>query len=157
MAVSCGLRDIGGQDSGAYEDAWKGPGSEIKPGGGETAKRSVWYVTGFDYPEGYDWMADPEAGSVKCSLIVYANAVPMLKVPVGKEYQISADPDMHRMIGGDLYTDYSTDSMTVIKKNGKSLFRYHGREMIVGMYVECDDVYTLGQSRNGSGFSVFSR
>ena len=152
-AVSCGLREIGGQVSDTYDDAWKGPGAAIQPGGEGPAKKPVWYVTGFDYPEGYYWMSDPEAGSVKCSLVVYANAVPMLKVPVGKEYQTSADPDMHRMIGGDLYTDYSTDSLTVIKKNGKHLFTYPGREMIVSMHVDSTGVYTLGQARNGSGLT----
>lgn len=152
-AVSCGLREIGGQVSDKYDDAWTGPGAAIQPGGGEAAKKSVWYVTGFDYPEDYDWMSDPEAGSVKCSLVVYANGVPMLKVPVGQEYQVSADPDMHRMIGGDLYTDYSTDSLTVVKKNGKHLFSYPGREMVVSMHVDSTGVYTLGQARNGSGLS----
>ena len=83
LVMSCGLREIGEPQK--SEGIWKGPGAEIKPGGSGTAKRAVWYVTGFDYPEGYDWMSDPEAGSVKCSLVVYANAVPMLKVPVGME------------------------------------------------------------------------
>ena len=41
----------------------------------------------------------------------------------------------------------------MIKKNGKLLFRYPGREMMVGMAVDGDDVYTLGQSRSGRGFS----
>ena len=152
MVVSCGLKEIGGQDSSAYDDAWRGPGIDVKPGSG-VVKKPVWYVTGFDYPEGYDWMSDPEAGSVKCSLVVYANAVPMLKVPVGWEYQTSADPDMHRMIYGDLYTDYSTDSLTVIKKNGRHLFSYPGREMIISMHVDSTGVYTLGQTRNGCGLA----
>ena len=151
LVMSCGLREIGEPQK--SEGIWKGPGAEINPGGSGAAKRTVWYVTGFDYPEGYDWMSDPEAGSVKCSLVVYANAVPMLKVPVGMEYQTSADPDMHRMIDGDLYTDFSTDSMTVIKKNGRYLFSYPGREMIVSMHVDSTGVYTLGQSRNGEGFT----
>ena len=151
LVMSCGLREIGEPQK--SEGIWKGPGAEIKPGGSGAAKRTTWYVTGFDYPEGYDWMSDPDAGSVKCSLVVYANAVPMLKVPVGMEYQTSADPDMHRMIDGDLYTDFSTDSMTVIKKNGRYLFSYPGREMIVGMHVDSTGVYTLGQFRNGEGFT----
>lgn len=153
MMMSCGLREIGAELPQKNEGVWKGPGANMKPGGTGSMKRSVWYVTGFDYPDGYDWMSDPEAGSVKCSLVVYANAVPMLKIPVGKEYEVSADSDMHRMIDGDLYTDFSTDSMTVIKKNGRHLFSYLGREMIVGMHVDSSGVYTLGQSRNGSGFS----
>jgi hypothetical protein len=151
MVMSCGLREIGEPQK--NEGIWQGPGAELKPGGSGPVKKSVWYVTGFDYPEGYDWMSDPEAGSVKCSLVVYANAVPMLKIPVGTEYQTSADPDMHRMIDGDLYTDFSTDSVTVIKKNGRYLFSYPGREMIVGMHVDSSGVYTLGQSRQGEGFS----
>lgn len=153
MAMSCGLREIGGEFPQKNEGIWKGPGACLKPGDSGSVMRSVWYVTGFDYPDGYDWMSDPDAGTVKCSLVVYANAVPMLKVPVGKEYQTSADPDMHRMIRGDLYTDYSTDSLTVIKKNGKHLFSYPGREMIVSMHVDSTGIYTLGQSRSGSGLT----
>ena len=152
MVASCGLREIGKPVYDPYDNAWKGPGADMLPDSGGS-KKSVWYVTGFDYPEGYDWMSDPEAGSVKCSLVVYANTAPMLKVPVGKEYQISADPDMHRMICGELYTDYSTDSLTVIKRNGKHLFSYPGREMIVSMHVDSTGLYTLGQARSGTGLS----
>ena len=153
MAVSCGLKEIGAELEQKDEGVWKGPGADLKPGGSESTKRTVWYVTGFDYPEGYDWVSDSEMGSVKCSLVVYANAVPMLKVPVGTEYQTSADPDMHRIIDGDLYTDYAADSVTVIKKNGRYLFSYPGREMMAGMYVDSSGVYTLGQSRRGEGFT----
>ena len=155
--VSCGLQVSGdgsgdGTEDGA-DDVWTGPGSSIVNGDTGPIKKSVWFMTGFDYPEGYDWRSDQQVGEVKCSLVVFANGVPMMKVPVGHEYEVSSDPDMHRMIGSDLYTDYSDDSLTVIKKNGKLLYRYPGREMIVGMYVQDEDVYTLGQSRSGRGFS----
>lgn len=151
-SVSCGLQEIGGDESGK-DDVWLGPGVGISQGTAESVRKTVWYLTGVDYPEGYDWRADAEVGTVKCSLVVYANGVPMMKVPAGDAYETSSDPDMHRVIDGDLYTDYSSDSTTVIKKNGKLLFRYPGREMMVGMAVEGDDVYTLGQSRSGRGFS----
>lgn len=151
-SVSCGLQEIGGEESGK-EDVWLGPGVGISQGNTESIRKTVWYLTGMDYPEGYDWRADAEVGMVKCSLVVYANGVPMMKVPVGDAYETSSAPDMHRLIDGDLYTDYSADSTTVIKKNGKLLFRYSGREMMVGMAVDGDDVYTLGQSRSGRGFS----
>ena len=151
--ASCGLQELGDVSKEEVEDVWTGPGSSIVNGGTGPVKKSVWFMTAFDYPECYDWRSDQQVGEVKCSLVVFANGVPMMKVPVGHEYEVSSDPDMHRMIGSDLYTDYSTDSLTVIKKNGKLLCRYPGREMIVGMYVQDDDVYTLGQSRNGRGFS----
>lgn len=151
--VSCGLQEIGGHSKDDKEDVWIGPGTGIVNGGTEGPVRSVWYMTGFDYPEDYDWRSDPVAGEVKCSLVVFANGIPMMKVPVGHEYEVSSDPDMHRMVGSDLYTDYSTDSLTVIRKNGQRMFSYPGREMIVGMYVDGEDVYTLGQSRSGKGFT----
>lgn len=151
-SVSCGLQEIGGDESGK-DDVWLGPGVGISQGTAESVRKTVWYLTGVDYPEGYDWRADAEVGTVKCSLVVYANGVPMMKVPAGDAYETSSAPDMHRVIDGDLYTDYSSDSTTVIKKNGKLLFRYPGREMMVGMAVDGDDVYTLGQSRSGRGFS----
>lgn len=151
VVVSCGLREIGVESDG-YEDVWTGPGNDISAGAGPV-KNTVWYATGIDYPDEYDWRSDSGAGTVKCSLVVFANGVPKMKVPVGDEFKISADPDMHRMIDGNLYTDFSDDSLTVIKKDGKFLFQYPGREMMVAMDVQGEDVYTLGRSRSGQGFS----
>ena len=121
--------------------------------GKDDPDRTVCYVTLMSYPDGYDWRADRQKGSVKCSLVVLANGLPMMKVPVGDEHEISSDPDMHRVIDGHLYTDYSTDSETVIKKDGRLLFRYLGKEHIFGMLVDSSGVYTLGHSRDGAGFT----
>ena len=151
--VSCGLKEIdGGQSAG--NGIWTGPGNVVV--GNDSVPEgmsTVYYTVGVDYQDGYDWRADEEKGSVRCSLVVYADGIPLMKVPVGDEYEISADPDMHRIIGGSLYTDYSTQDETVIKKNGETLFTYSGREMIIGMAVLDGYVYTLGQSRHGKGFS----
>ena len=151
VVVSCGLEEIGGA-SGADDGVWIGPGS-IVGGGGSGVGQKVWYAVGVDYPQDYDWRADEECGSVRCSLVVFANGIPMMKVPVGKDYEVSSDPDTHRMIGRSLYTDYSSDAETVIKRDGVQLFRYEGREMIVDMRERDGDVYTLGQARDGRGFS----
>ena len=153
LFASCGLEEVGG-DAGKDDGVWHGPGGLIAGSGGDSGVgKKVWYAVGVDYPEGYDWRADENAGSVRCSLVVFANGVPMMKVPVGEKYETSSDPDMHRILKGNLYTDFSTDAETVIRRNGEVLFRYPAREMIVGMAVEDDRVYTLGQSRSGSGFS----
>ena len=152
MVMSCGLKEIGSVESDS-EDVWIGPGTAIGGSGAQSSHKTVWYLTAFDYPDGYDWRSDQWKGSVKCSLVVYANMIPMMKVPVGDEYMVSSDPDMHRIIDGDLYTDFVKDSITVIKKNGKHLLSYPGREMLVSMYVDSSAVYTVGQSRSGKGFS----
>ena len=151
MMTSCGLTEIDGgqsaQDKGG--DVWGGP----LEGDPDSMLSQVCCMTAVDYRKGYDWRADRMKGSVKCSLVVYSDGVPVMKIPVGDEYETASDPDMHRMIDGHLFTDYSTDTETVIKRDGELLFRYPGRESICGMAVKGDDVYTLGQNRNGSGFS----
>lgn len=151
--VSCGLREIG-ESVASGDGIWTGPGSVVVGNtSGKEGESKICYAVGVDYPDGYDWRADEEKGSVRCSLVVYADGIPLMKIPVGDEYEVSSDPDMHRIIAGSLYTDYSTDTETVIKRNGSTLFRYPGREMIVGMAEAEGDVYTLGQSRDGGGFS----
>ena len=149
--TSCGLTEIGGGDNaGSVQGGiWGGPLDE----GASGVLDQICYITALDYQKGYDWKSDSSRESVKCSLVVYADGKLIMKVPVGDVYEVSADPDMHRIIDGQLYTDYSTDSETVIKKNGVTLFRYQGREAICGMAVRSDDVYTLGQDRCGDGFT----
>ena len=87
------------------------------------------------------------------SFNLYANMIPMMKIPVGDAYHVSSDSDMHRIIDGDLYTDFVIDSTIVIKKNGKQCLSYPGREMLISMYVDSASVYTIGQSRSGRGLS----
>ena len=150
-AASCGLSEIGGEDtSGTDGGIWGGP---VEENNGEGILQQICYMTALDYQNGYDWRADTARESVKCSLIVYADGKQIMKVPVGEEYETGADVDMHRIAGGHLYTDYSTSEETIIKRDGRLLFRSPGPEAIHGMCVSGDDVYTLGQSRNGEGFS----
>ena len=114
-------------------------------------------LVGFDtltYQKDYDWRADQARENVKCSLVVFADGKPVLKVPVGASHEIGSDPDMHRMIDGHLYTDYSTDTHTVIKKDGVLLFRYPRPEAICGMEIIGEDIFTLGESRSGDGFAL---
>ena len=86
--VSCGLQEIGEHPK--ADDVWVGPGASVLEDKADGLLNTIWYVTGFDYPSGYDWRSDSDAGSVKCSLTVFVNAVPMLKVPVGEKYKVSA-------------------------------------------------------------------
>lgn len=147
--VSCGVSEIGDFTKDEANGIWTGP-----PAGGPSSSRSTTYVTAFDYPEGYDWRYNPEKGEVKCSLVVFTNGKPTLKVPVGNVYCVSDDPDMHRMIDGHLYTDYPTEDQTIIKRDGKPYMIYEGRESILDMVLREDGLYTLGHRRNGKGFSL---
>lgn len=113
------------------------------------------YVTGVEYPAGYDWVKDQEYGTVECRLFLEKEGERIVDVPVGYFYETASDPDMHRCVDGHLYTDYSSDSETVIKRDGATLFRYQGREMITCFHVSGGgDIYTVGQARSGEpGFT----
>ena len=119
--------------------------------------RDTLYVTGVEYPEGYDWYQDSEYGEVRCFIFLEKEGKKILRVPVGYEYETASDVDMHRCFDGHLYTDYSSDSETVVKKDGKEIFRYGGREMIVSFYVKDESVYTLGIARSGESGLTFRK
>ena len=148
LLISCGVSEIGEFVKDENNGIWTGPTQGVSP-----VSRSITYVTAFDYPDGYDWFSDSEKGAVKCSLAVFADGRPILKVPVGDQYCVSSDPDMHRMIEGHLYTDFATDDETVIKKDGKPFLSFGGRESVDDMLVRKDTLYTLGHRRNGEGFA----
>ena len=114
----------------------------------------LYYVAGVRYPDGYDWRRDPEYGTVECRMFLMQGENRILEFDVGYDYGVSSDADMARCIGEHVYTDYSTAAETVIKKDGKEMFRYPGREMISGFFIDgAGTVHTLGAPREGSGWS----
>ena len=125
------------------------PDSQVEDPEPPVKVRDTLYVTGVEYPDGYDWYQDSEYGEVRCFIFLEKEGKKILRVPVGYEYETASDVDMHRCFDGHLYTDYSSDTETVVKKDGEEIFRYKGREMLVSFYVRNADVYTLGVARSG--------
>ena len=109
-------------------------------------------VTGLEYPEGYDWNR-PETATGAPDIVMYRGDKLVLRIPTGDGYAVSEDLDMHRYIGGHVYTDYSSDTHTIVSRDGLELFRYQGRERIVLLAEHDGHVLTLGESRDGRGFS----
>lgn len=118
------------------------------------AEASALYVTGVEFAEGYDWHRDSSGGAEVCRILVFKDGKRILSVPAGGSANAASAPDMHRFIGGHLYTDYSSNTETIISRDGEELFRYGGREMMCGFLVRADGVYTLGQNRKGEGLSL---
>lgn len=112
------------------------------------------YVTAIEFDESYWWQRDTAGDAEPFRLSVYKNGRRTISIQGGPGTNFSRDPDMHRFIDGHLYSDYSSNSGTVVSRDGQELFRYEGREMIYGLLVEEDTVYTLGQSRGGKGLSL---
>ena len=117
----------------------------------------ILWISGVEYPSWYDWRKDSEYGSVDARLILFRDGERVLEIPVGDKYENSTDPDMHRIVGGHLYTEYSSSGETVIQRDGQELFRFAGREVTIGFLVRGETVWTLGVSRSGGKGIVLRR
>ena len=129
------------------------PGETGNPDDGNPETPKELYITGVEYPEGYDWRHSIGTNDDIGKLFLMKGKERIMELPVGQGNCISSDADMHRCIGGHLYTDFSTDTETVIKCDGTERFRYSGREMIADMAVITGEVHTLGMPRSGNGLT----
>jgi len=107
------------------------------------------YLTAVRYPDGYDWELDTCAVEGTVLIDLYRDGEIVRSIPAGP----SVHPDMHRFTGGHLYTDCSSGNETVVSRDGTELFRFEGRESMRGFLVREDGVHTLGQDRDGNGFT----
>lgn len=143
ISSACGISEVGSWDGQHVEDTVDGVGN---------TSRRVCCVTGIDYPGDYDWADNPSDAQARCSLVVFADGIPAMKLAVGDGYEVSSDPESHRMSKGDLYTFFSKNGASVVKKNGRPLFRYAGDEILADMLIIDGDVHTLTAKRSG-GFA----
>lgn len=145
FAVSCGTVEIEGPEDVPGTGQGNGDG-QITP----LPEGRDLYVTGVEYPEGYDWHADENYGYVACEIFLMKGDERIVELSADERNMVASDADMHRCVDGHLYTDYSTETETVIKMDGEELFRYPEREMICGFMVVDGDVHTLGMPRDGA-------
>lgn len=108
------------------------------------------YVAAVIVPKEYDWRRDSLYGAVPCELQLLKNGIPQFSMHTGALASSSADT--HHLLDGHLYTEYANSEGTVICCDGKELFRYPQREMLKGLLVKGEDVYTLGRLLDGTGF-----
>ena len=134
------------------------PRSSHEPGGGRRPDSTATdtplpgehvYLTAVRFPDGYAWDLDTCAVDGEVRIDLYRDGERVRSLPAGA----SVHPDMHRYMGGHLYLDWSTDTETIVSRDGAELFRFEGRESLRGFLVREDGVHTLGQDRDGSGFT----
>ncbi|NLZ19410.1 MAG: hypothetical protein GXY24_03975 [Bacteroidales bacterium] len=114
---------------------------------------TVLYLSAVRFPDDYDWQRDSAYGSVPFELILYRDEVPVLTLAWDAEACFSPDPDRHHLIGGHLYTERMCGGQTRVGRDGEELFRFDGREFLVGLLPDGNNVYTLSRKTSGSGFS----
>ena len=111
------------------------------------------YYTAVRFPDDYDWQRDSAYGSVPFELILYRDHVPALTLVWDEEACFGPDPDRHHLLGGHLYTERPIGGQTRVGCDGQELFRFDGREFLVGLLPDGTDLYTLSRKTSGSGFS----
>ena len=112
------------------------------------------YISFVRMLDDYDWRRDSAMRTDGCEIVLMKDMKEILSIPVNAANCVGLGPDMHHIIDGHLYTDYSTEDETIIKCDGKILLRYPGREFLCGLLYKEGDLYTLGQDRSANGFSL---
>ena len=129
-----------------------GPADPENPG--EVMKLdTVLLLCGVQIPPGYDWQIDTAIGLAQGKVVLYRDMKQALSIPTGYNEHVSTDPDSHHLIGGHLYTEFSTSDHTFIKRDGEQLLDYDGREYLYGLLERGSDIYTLASRRSGFGFT----
>jgi len=114
---------------------------------------TTFLLTAVRFPDGYDWQRDTAYGSVPFELLLYRDFEPVLTLSSGPDACFVPDPDRHHLLSGHLYTERMADGQTRVGRDGVELFRFPGREFLVGLLEDGDDLYTLSRSADGEGFS----
>lgn len=127
------------------------PRSVDEPSGtsGPPRPDTLMLVSAVEFPASYDWQRDSAFGNVSCTLRLFRNGEEALSIPAGRGTTVSAAPDGHHIIDGDLYTVYTDTRGTFIGRNGSGLASWAEREFIVGILPGGESVYTLGYSYGG--------
>lgn len=123
------------------------------PGKGPHMDTAV-FVSAVRAPESYDWIRDTAWDAAGCELLLYRDSSLLLTVPTGKDRHVSADPDLHHVINGRLYTEYADRNRSYVGRDGKILFSWEGRDLILGLLDREDGLWTLGRPRSGEGFCL---
>lgn len=105
-----------------------------------------------EYPDGYDWVRDPQYGIVDCSLVVMKDKNRLASRPAGYKYGIFADSDMVWLEEMNLYSQSVESGQTVVRKDGEELLRFDGEEMLTGFLDYGGVLYTSSVPKDGGGW-----
>ena len=114
---------------------------------------SVWW-SAVRFPHDYDWQRDTAYGAAGFELLLFRDGTPVLTLASGPDAPFCPDPDRHHILSGHLYTERMAGGQTLIGRDGKELFRFDGREFLVGLLEDGDDLYTLSRPSSGQGFAL---
>lgn len=129
----------------------------LQPGNGgvgtAAAADTSLYLSAIEYDPGYDWARDTASWTEPFRVLLFKGRDRMLSFPGGGDSPVRPDPDMHRIVDGHLYSDYSTPEGTVVLRDGEPFLEFDGRETISDLVFHNGKAHTIGRRRDGEGFS----
>lgn len=128
-----------------HEDSTENQGTGFR-------KDTVLYVSALEFPEGYDWHRDSAYLGSGASIVLYRNGERVMTIPTGAANAVGTGADMHHIIQGHIVTEYCGSAGTVVKLDGKEIFRSPQTEYIKGLLMDGDRLVSLTQRKNGKGF-----
>lgn len=112
------------------------------------------FICGVEFPPDYDWRRDTSFGNIQARIILMRDGCRVMEIPAGGGSHASTDPDLHHLVDGHVYTEFTYGKGTVIGRDGADLFTYQEKEILRGLMVEGDEVWTLGQYKDKDGFAL---
>jgi len=109
--------------------------------------------TAVRFPDSYDWRNDQSGTPASFEILLYRNGKVSMVIEGDRESEMCPDPDMHHLVGSQIFTEYSSMTRTTVTNGGYVVADFEGREMLKGIFFDDGDVYTLSTGRDGYGFS----
>lgn len=117
------------------------------------AADTVLYFSAIRFPADYDWQRDTAYGSVGFELLLFRDGEAVQTLTSGPGVPFVPDPDRHHILSGRLYSERMLGGETLIGRDGQELFRFAGREFLLGLLEDDGDLHTLSRPAGGQGFS----
>ena len=159
VALACAPEDFSLNPAVSRKDVLGSSGGHSGNGSGDSTviiqppvRDTSVLVSAVEFPEDYDWKRDTAFGQVCGKVLLLRNGDRILEIPTGASGKASIDPDMHHLVEGHLYTEYTEGSHTYVFRDGESLYTFDGREYLRGLLPSDGHLYTLSQRRDGNGF-----
>ena len=113
------------------------------------------YVAAVTYPQDWDWRNCPDGIAAPWENILLLRGVDTVCcVRTGAQNRIGDNPEHMHIIDGHLFTEYMSEGVTSLSRDGRLLYEYEGMERLAAIRVFGGRIYTLGVRKDGAGFCL---
>lgn len=132
---------------------------ELPPGGPRGFQQltpqsdTSFLVSAVSFSADFDWQKDSNYQSAPCTLLLFRNENRVLELLAGAEAGIGVSPNQHHLIDDSIFTEYTDERGTQVKKNGESVLWWEEPEKLLGLLYKDGILHSLGQSENNNALT----